>query len=312
MGRRPALPGLTPVEAVTVTDPGNRTLTDRYDPLNSGRILSHTDGLGDTTSYGYDSAGFQSQVIDPNGDFTDTGFDIRGNAVSTTVCQNQAAMKCATSYSSYQPNDTSATETPSPTNDTVQYYRDPRSSSSTDGTYLTTYQYDQFGDLTQETTPPVPGYPLGRTTTYSYTDGTSTTGGVNGSAVPPKGLLWKTVSPAGAVTQTLYNANGDIAETINADGLTTTYTYDGIGRKISQTVKLSDTFPGLITTYTYDADGRVTQQTDPAVTDRVTGAVHTPQVVQRLRRRRRPAVPEDRRRQRRGRGPHRVLHLERL
>jgi RHS repeat-associated protein len=270
--------GLAPVEAVSITDPGGATLTDRYDPLNSGRILSHTDGLGDTTSYGYDSAGFQGQVIDPNGDVTDNGYDIRGNVVSTTVCQNQATATCATSYSSYQPNDTAATETPSPTDDTVQSYRDPRSSSPTDNTYLTTYTYDSLGDLTQETTPPVPGYPSGRTTTYAYTNGTSTTGSVNGNAVPPTGLLWKTTSPAGAVTQTLYDAHGNIVETINADGLTTTYAYDGIGRKTSQTV-YSDTYPnGLATSYSYDADGRLTQQTDPAVTDRVTGAKHTAQV----------------------------------
>ena len=78
---------------------------------------------------------------------------------------------------------------------------------------------------------------------------------------------------------------------INPDGLRTFYSYDGIGRKTSQTV-VSDTYPGgLITTYAYDADGRVTQQTDPAVTDRVTGAVHTAQVTSSLRRRRGPAVP---------------------
>lgn len=270
-------PGLTPVEAIAVTDPDGRTLTDRYDPLDSGRVLSHTDGLGDTTSYGYDSAGFQSQVIDPNGDITDTGYDIRGNVVSTTVCQNQSAGKCATSYSGYQPNDTAATETPGPTDDEVLYDRDPRSSSPTDNTYLTTYAYDANGNLTTVTTPPVPGHSSGRTTTYAYTDWSSSAGSADGTSVPPAGLEWKTTSPAGAVTETLYNAHGDVVETINADGLKATYTYDGIGRKTSETV-YPDTYPnGLVTAYTYDADGRVTQETDPAVTDRVTGAVHTVQ-----------------------------------
>ena len=76
----------------------------------------------------------------------------------------------------------------------------------------------------------------------------------------------------------MYDAYGNVAATVDADGLTTAYAYDGIGRKTSQTV-YSDTYPnGLVTTYAYDADGRVTQQSGPAVTDRVTGAVHTPQV----------------------------------
>jgi large repetitive protein len=52
------------------------------------------------------------------------------------------------------------------------------------------------------------------------------------------------------------------------------YGYDGLGRTISQTV-YSDTYPsGLVTTYTYDANGDLATETDPAVTDRVTGAVH--------------------------------------
>ena len=272
-------PGLTPVETTHVTDPGGHTLTYTYDPLNSGRMLSQTDALGDTTTYGYDSAGFQDQVTDPNGDITDTGHDVRGNVVSTTTCQDQAAGKCSTSYATYSPNDTSSElAAPYYSNDLVQSYRDGRSASATDNTYLTSDTYNSLGELASQTTPPVPGYSSGRTTTYSYTDGSSTAGGANGSTVPPAGLLWKTVTPGGAVTQTLYDADGDVAATVNADGLTTAYAYDGIGRKTSQTV-YSDTYPnGLVTSYSYDADGRVTQQSGPAVTDRVTGAVHTPQV----------------------------------
>ncbi|HEY7814548.1 MAG TPA: LamG-like jellyroll fold domain-containing protein, partial [Nakamurella sp.] len=157
----------------------------------------------------------------------------------------------------------------------MQSFRDARSSSSTDGTYLTTNTYSQ-GELISQKTPPVPGWPSGRTTTYAYTDGSSTAGGASSSTVPPAGLLWKTVSPAGAITQTLYNANGDVSETDSPTGLKTSYTYDGIGRKVQQKV-VSDTYT-LITTYAYDADGRVILQTDPPVTDRVTGAVHTGQV----------------------------------
>jgi RHS repeat-associated protein len=269
--------GLSPVETTLVTDPGGRTLSYVYDPLNSGRMLSQTDGLGDVTTYGYDSLGFQDQVTDPNGDVTDSGHDVRGNVVSTVTCQDQAAAKCSTSYASYSPDDQLAElQQPYSGNDLMQSFRDARSSSATDNTYLTTSTYDSStGELLTQTTPPVPGWPSGRTTHYSYTDGTTTAGGANGS-VPPAGLLWKTVSPAGAVTQTLYNANGDVGKTISPLNLQTSYRYDGIGRKIWQQV-VSDTYT-LTTTYAYDAEGRLTLQTDPAVTDRVTGATHTKQV----------------------------------
>ena len=154
-------PGLAPVETAQVTDPGGHTLSYSYDPLNSGRMLSQTDGLGNTTTYGYDSAGFQDQVTDPNGDVTDTGHDVRGNVVSTTTCQDQAAGICSTSYASYSPNDTSSElSAPYYSNDLVQSYRDPRSASATDNTYLTSDTYNAQGELASQTTPPVPGYPL--------------------------------------------------------------------------------------------------------------------------------------------------------
>ena len=270
--------GLSPVETATVADPGRHTLSYRFDPLNSGRMLSQTDGLGNTTTYGYDSAGFQDQVIDPDGDFTDSGYDIRGNMVATTTCQNQATLTCSTSYSDYSPDDkTSKLSAPWSGNDLVQTYRDPRSSSPTDNTYLTTDTYDASGNLISKVSPPVSGFPSGRTTHYYYTDGSTTTGSANGS-VPPANLEWKTVTPDGAATQTLYDSHANILKTVNADGVTTSYTYDGIGRKTSQTV-VSDTEPGgLTTSYTYDANGRITQETDPATLDRVTGAQHIAQV----------------------------------
>lgn len=149
--------------------------------------------------------------------------------MSTTTCQSQTAGKCSTSYATFSPNDTSSELTaPYYSNDLVQ--SDPRSASATDNTYLTTDTYNNAGELASQTSPPVPGYPSGRTTTYSSTDGSSTAGGSGGAVVPPAGLLWKTVSPGTAVTETLYDAYGNIAKTVSANGLTTAYSYDGIGR----------------------------------------------------------------------------------
>ncbi|HET9082145.1 MAG TPA: LamG-like jellyroll fold domain-containing protein, partial [Trebonia sp.] len=127
------------------------------------------------------------------------------------------------------------------------------------------------------TTPPVSGYPSGRVTSYAYTDGTSSAGGYQG-AVPPAELPYQETTQGGAVTTTLYYADGDVAQVTTPDGQRTVYAYDGLGRKVSQTV-YSTSYPGgLVTTYAYDANGNLVTQTGPPVTDRVTGAVHTAQV----------------------------------
>ena len=268
--------GYTPIQNEFVTDPGGNTLQYAYDLLNGGRQLSYTDATGGITSYTYDTGGFPASSTDPDGDVTQTGYDVRGNLVSKTTCQDTATDQCSTSYWTYYPDDTSSTLTPAGTNDEVKTYADGRSASDTDTTYQTQYAYDPAGDLTAVTTPAVSGYPSGRTTGYTFTNGSTSAGGYDG-AVPPEGLTYQETTPGGAVTTSLYYADGDLAQVTDPDGQRTVYTYDGLGRKISQTV-YSDTYPsGLVTTYTYDANGDPATETDPAVTDRVTGAVHTEQ-----------------------------------
>jgi YD repeat-containing protein len=67
-----------------------------------------------------------------------------------------------------------------------------------------------------------------------------------------------------------------VASVTDAAGKLTRFTYDGLGRVLTETA-VTDSYPnGLTTTYAYDGMGRVVSQTDPTVTNRVTGAVHTP------------------------------------
>lgn len=266
--------GLLPVETVKVTSPTASTLTYTYDVTNGNRALTEIDGLGNKTSFGYDSAGFEHTVTDPNGAVTITGHDVRGNVVSSTSCQDQPANKCNTEYYTYYPDDTTAQlTTADPRNDQLLTERDGRSASATDTTYLTQYTYDSTGNQTAITGPAVPGFPGGRTTSTVYSDGTSTYPSADGGVVP-KGLPVKTVSPGGAVNQVSYLKNGDVASTTDAIGLVTTYTYDGLGQVRTQKV-VSDTYPnGLVTTYKYDAAGQVVEEDDPQLTDRVTGATH--------------------------------------
>jgi large repetitive protein len=265
--------GLTPVQTVTITDPGGKTLRYEYDAAQSSRLIASTDGLGYTTRYGYDTGGFVHTSTDPNGNVTTTGHDVRGNLVSQTTCQNQTTNACATAYFTYFPDATTANLTPDARNDLLLTTRDPRSASATDPAYLTTYGYDTGGNRTTVTTPPVPGFPNGRTTTTTYTDGTTVVATDGGFA--PAGLPWKTTTPGGAVKTNSYFHNGDVAQVTDAIGLVTKYTYDNLGRPSTQTT-ISDTYPaGLVATYDFDGLNRLRSQTAPPVTDRVTGAVHT-------------------------------------
>ena len=129
--------GLIPVQTTNVTDPGSNTLSWTYDLLNGGRVLSHTDANGFVTTYGYDTGGFQDESTEDALLVTETGYDVRGNMVSRTTCQDQAANECSTSYWTYYPDDTSTSLNPDARNDVVLTYADGRSASSTDTTYQT-------------------------------------------------------------------------------------------------------------------------------------------------------------------------------
>ncbi|MFF4599833.1 LamG-like jellyroll fold domain-containing protein [Amycolatopsis sp. NPDC001319] len=267
--------GLAPISTATITDPGGKTSTEQYDPGAANHKVAETDTAGHRTTYGYDTSGFLHTITDPNGNVTTTGHDVRGNTVSQTTCQNQAANTCSTSFYTYFPDDTSAQlTTADPRNDLMVTSRDGRSSSATDPTYLTTFGYDTAGNRTSVTTPPVPGFASGRTTTISYSDGTASFPAADSGNLPA-GLPVKTTSPGGATNTIAYAHNGDVASTTNADGLLTRFTYDPLGRVLTKTT-VSDSYPaGLVTSYIYDGNDQVVSETDPPVTDRVTGAVHT-------------------------------------
>ncbi|WP_329365019.1 LamG-like jellyroll fold domain-containing protein [Streptomyces sp. NBC_01483] len=265
--------GIAPVRTVTLTDPTDKTLTYVYDAEMGNRLLTAIDTNGKRTTYGYDTAGFPHTVTDANGNRSVTGHDIRGNTVSETDCQDTAADKCATEYYTYYPDETTAFPPMDPRNDLVLTERDARSTSATDNTYLTSYSYDTGGNLLSVTGPPVAGHPNGRTATTTYTT-SSTPAAEGGTAVAPAGLVDTVTTPGGKQTKSVYFANGDLAETTDANGAKVKYTYDNLGRQSSKT-EITDAGPGgLTTSWTYDKNDQVATETSPAVTNRVTGAIH--------------------------------------
>jgi len=255
----------TSIKTVTVTNPGGSALGYVYD-LASDRKLADIDPSGDRTQYGYDTGGYLRTTTDADGNITITEQDVRGNTVSSTTCQDRSANNCNTSYFTYYPDATSKTLTPDARNDVLLTSRDGRSASATDNAYLTTYGYDAKGNRTTVLDA------LGRTVATAYTDGTETA--ADGGTMPP-GLPKSVTTAAGAVQQVTYFTSGDVAKVTDPAGKVTNYTYDALGRIVTSK-EVTSTFPtGLTTSYTYDSAGRVAQRTNPSVTNRVTGAVHT-------------------------------------
>ena len=284
---------VVPLESVTVTDPVNTatgaaaTETYQFDPAHGGRLVRYVDGRGGATTYGYDANGFLYSTTDPNGDETITGNDARGNVVSTTTCQFQAADDCQTSYSSYYLDSSSETD---PRNDLVTASRDGRSSSSTDATYETSYTYDGQGDQLTKTDPDgnvTTNTYTAASTTYACAYNSSTLGLLSTTLYEPAYLLATTTVPGGGITTYTYYADGDVCMVENAEGLQTFFDYDGLGRILTKTVTGSNEVSGttqvfsedLVTSYTYDGLGRAYKTVEPAVTDRVTGAVHTEEIL---------------------------------
>jgi RHS repeat-associated protein len=266
-------PVLTPISTTTVTGPGGKTSKQMFDVVNGNRLIAETDTLGNTTSYGFDVGGFVSVVYDPLGRKTESGKDVRGNTVRSTTCAYSSIEifdQCQTTQYKYWPDATTTNLTPDARNDQLTEVIDPRAGLDSDR-YRTSFVYDTAGNRTSMTTPPVPDFPAGRTTTMTYT--TAATPAVGGG-ITPAGLPLSTRSAGGAEQRTDYNAAGDTVRVTDPAGLVTEFGYDGLGR-VSWRKVVSDASPeGQTTTFVYD-DEDLAQTTEPSVTNRVTGAVHT-------------------------------------
>ncbi|WP_344976381.1 LamG-like jellyroll fold domain-containing protein [Streptosporangium fragile] len=260
----------TGTSTVTVTDPNNNTLTYVHDAWRGNRLISRTDQLSKVTTYAYDTGGFPVKVTDPNNNVTEQVNDARGNVTAIKTCRT--ATSCQTSYQAFYRNTADEFD---PRNDQVTVVRDARSASATDTTYATVTEYTTHGDVAKITTPATPDFPSGRSTTYTYTDGTEA---AVGGGTTPAGLVKSAKDLRGNETTYRYTAAGDVAEQTSPSGLKTTFTHDGLGRVASST-QVSEAHPdGVTTTFTYDGLGRMLTQTGPGVKNEVTNVTHTAKV----------------------------------
>ncbi|MFD0887927.1 hypothetical protein ACFQ08_25585, partial [Streptosporangium algeriense] len=262
---RPGLPSPTPTPTptyvCTTPDPGDPQFCTTIPPRSDGPVFEghSADGIAIRT-YGYDERGFQNEVTNENGDRVTMTHDDRGNVTSKRTCR--VGSECQTEHYTYPTGQLSPFD---PRADLPSESRDARSSGPADNRYRTTYTYTSTGELAVQTNPD------GGTVRHTYTVGTEPAQG--GGATPP-GLLASTTDARGAVTRYSYHHNGDLAQITEPSGLTMTYTYDALGRKVSETEK-SDAHPeGVTTTYAFDALSRPVTVTEPATTDAVTGTRH--------------------------------------
>ncbi|MFC3992333.1 LamG-like jellyroll fold domain-containing protein [Actinoplanes siamensis] len=260
-----------PVSQVTVTTPadvdGKRaTQVSYFDLVNGNRIVAQTDERGKTTQYGYDVGGYSSMVWDPNGVLTQTFQDARGNTKQSVTCQDQSAKRCSSVYYTYYPDVTTTTLTPNPKNDLLLTVRGAGSTGESDNRYLTTNEYDAKGNLITVTEPE------GRVTRTAFTD--ATTVAADGGT-PPAGLPTKVTMPGGGFQTVTYFKSGDVAQVTEPAGKITKFTYDALGRVLTETEISSINPDGVTTTHSYDRLDREVSEKAPAVTNRVTGAVHT-------------------------------------
>lgn len=251
----------TPTEVCSAPDPTDPSFCTVIPGDAGGPVFVQTplEGMAIRT-FEYDDDGNQVKITNENGDAVQMTYDANGHAVSTRTCRTATA--CYTSYTTYP---ATVTDPFDPRNDMPTETRDGRSASATDTTYRTAYTYTSFGELASQVSPD------GSTVTHTYTTGGESAYG--GGVVPP-GLPLTSTDARGKVTRYAYYQNGDVYRVTQPSGLQTTYTYDAVGRMITET-EISDTYPsGLVTNYTYDAASRPLTVTEPATADAVTGQAH--------------------------------------
>ncbi|WP_243706209.1 LamG-like jellyroll fold domain-containing protein [Micromonospora sp. KC721] len=211
-------------------------------------------------TYSYDEEGYQSKVTNENGDSVEMTYDSKGRLATRKNCRTST--QCFTSYYTYS---TTITDPLDPRVDLAVESRDGRSSSPTDTQYRTTFAYTTDGQLSSQTNPD------GSTVGHTYTHGAEA---AVGGGSPPGGLLKTSTDARNKVTSHAYHSNGDLARVTEPSGLITEYSYDTLGRRLTEKV-ISDTYPaGVTTTYTYDEQSRVKTVTGPVTTEAISGVRH--------------------------------------
>jgi RHS repeat-associated protein len=258
------------------SSPVTATATTAYDA--DGRVTSVSDGLNNTTRYGYDQLGDKVTVTAPDNSVTTTAYDAEGEPLSvtgptgavtdftydylgrratSTQVERYAGSGTAAYTTTYAYGDASGAaggggwlaQQTSPAGVSTRYSYDPSGAVTavTDGAQNTTsYSYDG----------------LGRKTKVTYPDGTATTAGYDpaGNTVSTANL--SATGTTLASTSAAFNGEGGQVSATDAAGNSTTFTFDPTGL-VSGEVQPVTGSSGITTSFGYDPAGNRTLYTDP-------------------------------------------------
>ena len=243
--------------------PDSTTVLTAYDPL--GRTISKTDQAGKTTQYGYDADGRLTSVTDALGNVTSYGYDEIGDRISQTD-----ALGRVTTFQYDTLLRRTKRSLPLGMSESYTYDQAGNLLTRTDFNGKTTrYSYDQMNRLLSKT-PDASFASLGATfaapITFTYTPT-----GRRASMTDPSGTtsykydsqdrLLAKATPEGTLTYT-YDSAGNVlsVQSSNANGVNTTYSYDGDNRlsSVTDNAPATGTRPGTgTTTYSYDPVGNL-------------------------------------------------------
>jgi RHS repeat-associated protein len=196
---------------ISVTDPLNKTTSWGFDA--NGNLTQWTDALNLQTTFGFDKLNEETSVTDPMGDQTTGAYDPVGNLTSMTDPLGRTV--------------------------TASYDAQNELLSITDARGAqTTFGYDLAGNVTSVRDP------VGNLTSYSYN-------AVN--------LLTKMTDPLGNSITYAYDAANEVTSSTDRNGRTINFSYDQASRLTGETW-----VGGSYTaTYTYDKDSELTKAQDP-------------------------------------------------
>ncbi|MEV1143136.1 LamG-like jellyroll fold domain-containing protein [Micromonospora sp. NPDC049799] len=254
-------PSPDPTPTCTQPDPNDPAFCTIIPDTSGGPVFVRhpLDGMAIRT-YSYNAEGYQSKVTNEDGASVEMTYDGRGRLATRKNCRT--ATQCFTSYYTYS---AIITDDLDPKVDLAVESRDGRSANATDTMYRTSFTYEPDGQLSSQTNPD------GSMVSHTYTNGGEM---AVGGGTQPAGLLKTSTDARSKVTSHAYYSNGDLARVTEPSGLVTEFTYDTLGRRLTEKV-ISDTYPGgVTTTYTYDKHSRVQTVTGPATTEAISGTKH--------------------------------------
>ena len=249
---------------LSVTIDGGETVntTNTYDNMNN--LTSTTDPLGNKTTFSYDSKGNLVSVSAPEGVTSSIKVDSKGLPVE--FCDAMGVRTCF-EYNVYG----NLTKTMLPAlnlSSSSSYDKASRLTSSTDALGRTMkFAYDNNDNITSTTDPDQ------HTTRYEYdandnlTDITNAKGDVTSMSYDNATDWMLSMSFAGATKKFDYNEDGTLKSFTKPDGTLLSYTYDDLGRVVSDGIRnytyddnlrlKSISCNGKTLSYTYDGLNRI-------------------------------------------------------